>query len=82
MRKCNEKDFFCGYNNLTEGVLVTQISGNVGTSVLRILCVTTNFLLLSEVMDRLEHLSWSDFYKYVKMFKGKKKGIYPRHQGL
>jgi hypothetical protein len=34
---------FCGHNTLTEGLFVTQVSGNAGVSVARIMCVTTNF---------------------------------------
>lgn len=30
LRKCEDKQFFCGHSMLTEGVVITQLSSNVG----------------------------------------------------
>jgi hypothetical protein len=48
-RKYTEMQFFCGYIILTESVVVTQLSSNVGISVWRIVYVTTNSFLTSDL---------------------------------
>jgi len=49
-RKYKDTELCCGHNILTEGVFVTELSGNAGISVSRIVWVTTNccFNILTE----------------------------------
>jgi hypothetical protein len=44
-----DKQRFCVYNNVTDGVFVTQLSTNARISVWRIVWVTTNRRLMSDV---------------------------------
>jgi hypothetical protein len=49
LRKRKEKNFFVGIKMLAEVVFVTQPSSNAGYSVRRIVWVTTNFYLMSDM---------------------------------
>jgi hypothetical protein len=48
-QKYKEKQFFCGYNILTEGVFLTQLSSNVGISVWWFVWVMTNCYFMSDM---------------------------------
>jgi hypothetical protein len=48
VRTCKEKQYFNGYNILTEGVFVTQLSGEAEISVSRIVWLKTNCRFMSD----------------------------------
>jgi len=47
--------YFCGNNILTEGVVVTQLSGKTAVTVRRIVCVTTDCFFMSDVVSNSQH---------------------------
>jgi len=52
LRNYKDRQFFYGHNVLTEGVFVTVLSGNSGTSVRRIACVGTNCPFVSDALNK------------------------------
>jgi hypothetical protein len=46
----NIRTIFCGHNILTDGVFVTQLSGNAGISLSQIVWVKTNFCFMSNML--------------------------------
>jgi len=50
LRRCKDGQFCCGYNILAEGVFVAQLCCSVGIPVWRIVWVTTNCCLVSDIL--------------------------------
>jgi hypothetical protein len=76
LRKYKDRQLICGHNILTQGVFVTQLSGNSGTSVWRISWVTTHCRFVSDALNKWttnaniklhSSLSLHTKYNYIQM---------------